>query len=304
MIPTFFVVTGVVFFLLQVAPGDAVDLILSESSPSQAERDRRRAELNLDKPAYIQYGLWLGKMVTGDFGTSMLRNAKVSSLVKERVPNSIRLGFMALVFGWMIAVPVGIISAVKVDTWIDYVARSLAVLMLSIPNFWVALMVIFVPALLFGVTPPLTYIPFDIDPFGNVVFFIIPALVLGVALTGTEMRMTRAMMLEVISQDYTRTARAKGLPERRVILGHALKNALIPVVTIMGTQTATLVGGVVIIEQIFGVPGMGQLLFQSITTKDFPVVQGVTTILSIFILAANLLVDLSYAWLDPRIKWS
>ncbi len=304
MIPTFFVVTGVVFFLLQVAPGDAVDLILSESSPSQAERDRRRAELNLDKPEYIQYGLWLGKMVTGDFGTSMLRNAKVSSLVKERVPNSIRLGFMALVFGWMIAVPVGIISAVKVDTWIDYVARSLAVLMLSIPNFWVALMVIFVPALLFGVTPPLTYIPFDIDPFGNVVFFIIPALVLGVALTGTEMRMTRAMMLEVISQDYIRTARAKGLPERRVILGHALKNALIPVVTIMGTQTATLVGGVVIIEQIFGVPGMGQLLFQSITTKDFPVVQGVTTILSIFILAANLLVDLSYAWLDPRIKWS
>lgn len=302
MVPTFFMVITLVFILLAVTPGDAVDLLFTEGSASPEEKARLRKELNLDQPFYVQYVLWLGKLAQGNFGTSLHRNKPVTTLLGERVPISFRLGAMALLIAWLIAVPVGVISAVRAETWIDHFARSFAVLMLAVPNFWMAVLVLIVPAFLWGISPPLKYVPFSIDPIANVTFFIVPALVLGVHLTGATLRMTRSMMLEVLSSDYIRTARAKGLTEVVVIVRHALKNALIPVVTIVGTQTATVLGGSVIIENVFAVPGMGQLLYEAILGKDIQVVQAIVVILAAFILLVNLLVDLSYAWLDPRVQ--
>lgn len=303
MIPTFFFTLTVVFFLLNIAPGDTLDLIYAEASPNEADKDRLRAELGLDKPVHVRYVVWLGKMLRGDFGTSFLRSASVMSVIQERVPNSIRLGVMALAIAWAIAIPVGVISAVRADTALDYIARGGAVVMLAVPNFWVAVLVIVIPANILGVSVAPPFMPFDVDPVANLTFFIIPALVLGIALTGSTLRMTRAMMLEVMRSDYIRTARAKGLAERVVIYRHALKNALIPVVTILGTQSALLVGGTIIIERIFSVPGIGNLMYMSVLSKDFPVVQAVVVMLSGFLLTMNLVVDLTYAWLDPRIKY-
>lgn len=304
MIPTYFMVLTTVFLLLNVAPGDTVDLLFAEFSPHEADKEQLRRELNLDKPLYVQYALWLGKTVTGDLGKSLQRGTTVWALIRERVPNSLRLGIMALSVAWLIAIPVGVLAAVKADTAADYIARSAAILMLSIPGFWVAVLVIVIPAYTVGISMTPSYVPFSVDPITNLRFFVVPAIVLGVFLTGTTLRMTRSMMLEVMRSDYIRTARAKGLTERTVIYRHALKNALIPVVTILGAQTALLIGGTVIIEQIFGVPGVGSLMYQSVLSKDFPVVQAVVVMLSAFVLMMNLIVDLTYAWLDPRIKYS
>lgn len=302
MIPTFFVVITIVFLVLSVAPGDAVDILFSEASPSKEDKDRIRAEFNLDKPIYVQYVLWLGKLARGDLGRSLQRNVPVWNLIMERLPNSFRLGLMAFMVAWIMAIPIGVLSAVKAETWVDHLARTFAVLLLAIPNFWLAVLALVVPALLWGFAPSVEYVPFYVDPVKNVTYFIVPSLILGASLTGATMRMTRSMMLEVMSADFIRTARAKGLAERAVIYRHALKNALIPVVTIIGTQTPTLVGGAVVIETIFAMPGMGQLLYLAIIGKDAPVVQAVVVFLSAFVLVVNLLVDLSYAWLDPRIR--
>ncbi len=304
LVPTFFIIITTVFVLLKVTPGDAVDLLFTEGSASPTEKARLRAELNLDKPLYQQYVLWLRDLGRGVFGTSLHRNKPVVTLLAERVPVSFRLGVMALLVGWCIAIPIGVITAVRADTWIDQLGRGFAVLMLSVPNFWVAILVLIVPAFTLGISPPLKYVPFFVDPVMNITFFITPALVLGVALTGTLLRMTRSMMLEVLGQDYIRTARAKGLRDRTVIVGHALKNALIPVVTILGTQVANVIGGSTIIENVYAVPGMGQLLYEAILGKDVQVVQAIVVILGGFILLVNLLVDLSYAWLDPRVRYS
>lgn len=302
MIPTFFLVTLTVFLLLSVAPGDTVDAMFSEASPNQADKDRFRREYNLDKPVYVQYALWMGKLAQGDLGTSLTRQTKVWNLIKERWPNTFFLSLLSLTIGWCIAIPVGIIAAVKAESAIDHVARGFAVLLLAVPAFWVAVLFLTVPAFLWGIAPKVSFVPFSTDPVAFVTYFIVPAFILGTTSTGTALRMTRAMMLEVMSADYIRTARAKGLRDRTVILKHALKNALIPVVTVIGSQTPTLVGGSVIIEQIFGVPGVGSLMLSAIQTKDFPVVQAVVVLLSIFVLIVNLLVDLSYVYLDPRIK--
>lgn len=302
MVPTFFLITLTVFLLLNVAPGDALNAIFTEASPNEADKERFRKELNLDKPVYVQYGLWLGKLARGDLGTSLVRQTKVWNLIKERWPNTFFLGVVSLAIGWVVAIPIGIIAAVKAESAIDQFARGFAILNLAIPTFWVAVLFLTVPAFMFGVAPRVTFVPFSLDPVGYVLYFMIPAFILGTHSTGTALRMTRAMMLEVLSSDYIRTARAKGLRERTVILKHALKNAMIPVVTVIGAQTPTLIGGSVIIEQIFGVPGVGSLLLSAIQTKDFPVVQAVVVLLSVFVLIVNLLVDISYAYLDPRIK--
>lgn len=305
MVPSFFIVLIVVFALINLGPGDRVALMADGSrSISKPDLDRARKELGLDKPLYQQFGIWLGGLITGNLGHSLVQGKPVSSMIKERAPVSLRLGFMALVIAWVIAIPLGILAAVKQDTWADYGVRSIAVLMLSVPNFWLATLVIVVPAAVFGVFIAPTYVPYSTDPWANIRFFVIPALVVGVYLTGATMRMTRAMVLEVLRADYIRTARAKGLGERVVIFRHALKNALIPVVTIVGSQTTVVIGGTVIIEQIFSVPGMGTMLLTAINTKDVAVVQAMVVFVAAFIMIMNLVVDLTYAWLDPRISYS
>lgn len=302
MVPTFLLITLTVFLLLSVAPGDVLDAIFEDATGNEADKAQFRKELNLDKPVYLQYLLWMGKLVQGDLGNSMYRQQRVWDIIKERWPQTFVLGVMSLTIGWVIAIPVGIIAAVRAESKVDHFARGFAVLMLAVPTFWVAVLFLTVPAFLWGIAPPVSFIPFSVDPVAYATYFLIPAFILGTHSTGTALRMTRAMMLEVMTSDYIRTARAKGLRERTVILRHALKNALIPVVTVIGAQTPTLIGGSVIIEQIFGVPGVGSLMLSAITTRDFPVVQAIVVLLSIFVLIVNLLVDISYAYLDPRIK--
>ncbi len=303
LIPALWLVITLTFLMLRVAPGDITDTVFMNASPNPGQREKLREELGLDQPIYVQYVRWLGDLVTLNFGYSLQRNQPVATLIKDRLPNSMRLGALAVLIGWCIAIPIGVISAVKQDTWIDYAARSAAIFMLSVPNFFLAVLVLVVPAYLFGWSPPLNAPPFAADPLSHMEFLIAPALMLGVGLTGTLMRMTRTMMLEVLRADYIRTARAKGLTERTVILKHALKNALIPVVTILGAQLALILGGSVIIENVFGVAGMGQMMLQAVNGKDVSVVQTVNVLLATLVLTMNLLVDVSYAWLDPRIKY-
>lgn len=304
LIPTYLMVLTMVFLLLRVTPGDAVDMLFTETVADPADKARIRAELGLDRPIYIQYVWWLGQLAQGDFGVSLHRNQRVSELLAEAIPVSFRLGVMSLIIAWCIAIPVGVLAAVKADSGLDQFARGFAVLMLAVPNFWIAIMVLTIPAFLIGWSPNVMYTPFTVDPMSNVTFFIVPALLLGTGATGTLLRLTRAMMLEVLRSDFIRTARAKGLNEGTVIIRHGLKNALIPVVTILGGQLANVIGGSTIIENVFAVPGMGRLLFTAIQGKDVQVVQTIIVIFAAFIMIMNLLVDISYAWLDPRVRYS
>jgi peptide/nickel transport system permease protein len=219
------------------------------------------------------------------------------------MPVSLELGIIATVFGFLIGVPIGIISAMRQDTWLDYALRSISVGMLAIPGYWIATLVIVYGALWFGWTPPIIYIPFNEDPWGNIRQFLLPAALLGITGSAGLMRLTRTTMLEVLRQDYVRTAWSKGLSERVVVIRHALRNAMIPVVTLMGLSLATIAGGTVIFEQIFNLPGMGRYLFLSVNQRDYPAVQGVVLVFAAIVVFANLLTDIAYGVLDPRIRY-
>ncbi|MBA7590993.1 Dipeptide transport system permease protein DppB [subsurface metagenome] len=225
------------------------------------------------------------------------------TLAAKALPISLELGFMGLIIAQLIAVPVGIISAIRQDKWSDYLGRSFALGCISFPNFWVATLIIIFPAIWWGYMAPIMHIPFFEDPIGNLKMFIVPAIVLGMALAGGTMRMTRTMMLEVLRQDYIRTAWAKGLRERTVILRHTLKNALIPVITMIGIMVPTVIGGVVIIEKIFSLPGMGRLVINAVIHRDETLVCGIVLIFSAFLVLTNLIVDLTYGFLDPRVHY-
>jgi peptide/nickel transport system permease protein len=269
--------------------------------------------LGLDVPMPTQYGRWIGVLpgadgsfsglIQGDFGTSMWRGTSVGEEIATRWPVTLELGFMALIIAQIIALPIGIFSALRQDTWGDYITRSFAILAISIPGFWLATLVIVFPSLWWGYMPPILLTTFLDDPIGHLQMFIIPAVVLGMAMSGMTMRMTRTMMLEVLRQDYIRTAWAKGLRERVVIIRHSLKNAIIPVITILGWQVPVLIGGTVIIEQIFNLPGMGRLFLDSIFLRDYTVVSGVAFLIAAGMVLINLIVDLTYAYLDPRIHY-
>jgi peptide/nickel transport system permease protein len=246
----------------------------------------------------------MGKIVLhGDLGDSLWEGTPVINDILARWPVTIELGLLGILISQLIALPIGIYSAMRQDTWGDYIGRSFAIISLSVPGFWLATMVIVLPSIWWGYSPPLNFIAFNVDPIGNLKMFIIPAIVLSLSLAGGSMRMIRSMMLEVLRQDYIRTAWAKGLKERVVIIRHALKNALIPVVTIMGGQLTLLIGGTVIIENIFQLPGMGQLLLTATTRRDYTVISGVMLIFAVVLVLSNLIVDLSYGFLDPRIKY-
>ena len=307
-IPTLFILSMLVFFMVRALPGDIVDLIVAENqfaAVSNEEKDRLRVIMGLDVPAHIAYVRWMrGILLEGTLGQSLQRgNRPVEGKILARVPVSLELGGVALLIGLLIALPVGIYSAVRQDTLGDYAGRSVAIFGLATPNFWLALMVLIFPGIWWGWTPPLRLFDFSEDPLAHIGMFIIPALILGTGLSAATMRMTRTMMLEVLRQDYVRTAWAKGLRERVVVVRHVLKNALIPVITLIGLQLPILVGGSVIIETLFNLPGLGSLLVQSLAKRDYPMVSGINLFFGAFILFNNLLIDLLYAYLDPRIRY-
>jgi len=318
MIPTLFIVSMVIFLLIRLIPGSAVDAMIGAQesiSGVTLNVDRAAIEkaLGLDVPMPVQYGRWIGVLpgadgsysglFQGDFGISIWRGTSVREEIAARWPVTLELGFLALIIAQLIALPIGIFSALRQDTWGDYITRSFAILCISIPGFWIGTLVIVFPSLWWGYMPPIRFTPFTEDPIGNLQMFIIPAIVLGMVMSGMTMRMTRTMMLEVLRQDYIRTAWAKGLKERVVILRHALKNALIPVVTILGWQVPVLIGGTVIIEQIFCLPGMGRLFLDAVFLRDYTVVSGVAFIISAGMVVINLIVDLTYGFLDPRVHY-
>jgi peptide/nickel transport system permease protein len=262
-----------------------------------------RAKLGLNRPVYVQYFEWLGAVTQGSFGESLWTRQPVRSELARRLPVTFTLGLMATGVAIAIGVPIGIIAAVRQDGILDFFARSAAIIGLSVPGFVKAIVVILLPAIWWGWTPLVRFTEFSKDPVAYVLQFILPATILGTASAAAIMRLTRAMLLEVLRQDYVRTAQAKGLAERMVIVKHSLKNAVIPVVTVLGLQVAQITGGAVIIEAIFGLPGMGQFLVDAIVQRDYPVIQGINLVIVVTIVGTNLFVDLLYAVLDPRIRY-
>ena len=306
IIPTLFILTILVFLSVRFIPGDAIDAMLG-SADFTAEVDRPALErmLGLDVPVHVQYGRWLGNIfLHGSLGHSLVWGQEaVEEKIVRRLPVTIELGVVAIVIGLLIALPVGIYSAIRQDTAADYVGRSIAVIGLATPNFWLGIMVMIYPAIWWGWSPPMEYIPFTEDPLGNLGVFIIPSVILGTAMSAATMRMTRTMMLEVLRQDYIRTAWSKGLKERVVIMRHALKNALIPIVTLVGMQLPMLVGGAVIMENIFNLPGLGRLMVEALIDRDYPVVSGVNLVFATAVMGLNLMIDLIYPYLDPRVRY-
>ena len=302
IVPTLLLVSAIVFSLTRLIPGDVVVLMFEEKAYAK-DLDALRAKLGLDKPLYVQYVTWLAKVVQGDLGESLWTKRPVLEEMVRRLPVSAELGALAIVVALLLALPIGVLSAIRQDTVQDYTARSLAIVGLSVPAFWKATLVIVLPSIWFGWAPPLQFTPYAQNPWQHLSQFIAPAIILGIASGASIMRLTRALMLEVLRQDYIRTAWSKGLRERRVVLKHAFKNAIIPVITIVGIQIGQIASGTVIMETIFGLPGMGRFLVDAIYQRDYPVVQGVNLLIASIIVCVNLLVDMTYAYLDPRIRY-
>ena len=331
VIPTLLIASVVVFFSVRFIPGDAIDLMVpnyaqfntgrddvcagafisdkkEETDSTDGEEcvdpgDALRSHLGLDQLSHVQYGKWLAGLMQGDLGKSIWTNIPVLEDILIRLPVSIELTLLTILLSLVIALPVGIYSGIRPETNSDYLLRSFAILLITVPSFWVATLVVVLPALWWQWTPPIAYIPFFEDPIEHLKMMLLPAVIMGMLFSGGTMRMTRTMILEVFRQDYVRTAWSKGLRERVVVLRHVLKNTFIPLVTILGLQIPYMIGSAVIIEQIFSLPGIGQLMFNALTRRDYPMVSGINITLACMVLLINLLVDLSYAWLDPRIRF-
>ena len=310
LVPTLLGLATILFLLVRLMPGDAAllqayageELGLQEGTDPEVIEDLRR-ELGIDKPIPIQYVVWLGDTARLDFGTSYWSGNPVSSEIKRRLPVTLELLLLSVLVSVSTGLVVGVVSAIYQDTPIDYLGRTVAVLGLSFPNFWVALLLIVLPALWWDYLPPLGYTPFLDDPRRNLEQFAFPSLTLGWALSATIMRITRSEVLEILRQDHVRTARAKGLKERSVIYKHVLRNSFIPVVTVIGLQIGFLIGGTVVIENVFGLPGLGGLILTAINQRDYPVIQTTVLFAALGFLVTNLVVDLSYGALDPRIRY-
>ena len=306
LLPTLVLASIIVFVTVRLIPGDVIDMMLSQNDVSADRKSREQliALLGMDRPMWQQYFRWISAIVLhGDLGTSLWQGTPVTQMLLARLPVTFELGAIALVIGLLIALPIGIYSAVRQDTRGDYLARSFSILLLAVPSFWLGTMVVVFPSIWWGWSPPIEYAPFAEQPFTNLKQMLLPGVVLGAALSAITMRLTRTMMLEVLRQDYIRTAWAKGLGERLVITRHALRNAMIPVVTLVGLQAPLLIGGAVIIEQIFVIPGMGLLLLDAVQQRDYPVITGVFLIVGVAVVLINLIVDLSYGLLDPKVRY-
>jgi peptide/nickel transport system permease protein len=305
MIPTLFGVALLVFLLLRVAPGDIVELKYAGSgtfAPKEA-LDRERAQLGLDRPLTQQFVSWIAGIAHFDFGLSMWTGRPITEEIKIRLELSVQLALMATVVAVLIAIPAGTLAALKQDTWIDYLVRILSIGGLALPSFWRGMVIILGFLIVFKWMPPLTFTSFWTDPWANLTQMIWPALAVGYRYSAMATRMTRSAVLEVLREDYVRTARAKGLLERAVVIKHALRNALLPVVTVIGLEFAFLIGGLVVTEQVFNLNGIGMLFVESITHRDYTMTQALVLLVSFAFIFMNLLVDLLYAYLDPRIHY-
>ncbi len=306
-LPTIVLTTIVVFGLFWIVPGDVATLILvgadGEDTATIEDIEKLRQELGLDRPIHVQYGEWLWNVLRGDLGTSLWYRVPVTEELKGRFLVTFELSVMAIIMAFIVGVPLGVISAVKQDTGMDYASRVFALIGVAMPNFWLGVLIIYGLAYWAGWLPPLGYASLWDDPLLNLQQLVFPAMVLSFSNLGLTARVTRSSMLEVLREDYVRTARAKGLQELVVLGRHTLKNALLPVITISGYQFAGLLGGVIIIESIFVVPGVGSWTIQSIHHRDFVVLQGVIVLVAVVILTLNLIIDLFYGILDPRIRY-
>ncbi|MXZ91481.1 MAG: ABC transporter permease [Chloroflexi bacterium] len=308
-IPTAFGVSVFIFLMLHVIPGDyATTLLLGgrDRALVATEEDfaRVRNQLGLDKPLHMQYVTWAGKLLRGDLGISWINRQPVLERMLPRIAVSAQLGLMAVLIASIIAIPGGVIAAVRQDTFFDYVLRFVSMIFESMPNFWIGLLLIVGLLTMFDWIPPISYANLWEDPWDNLMILIFPAMVVGARSSAGMLRMTRSSVLEALREDYVRTAEAKGLYRSRILFIHVLRNALLPVVTLAGFEVVFLMGGQVVIEQVFNIPGLGNLFIQAVGSRDFPVIQAIVMFIACVVLIANLLVDLMYAWLDPRIRYT
>jgi peptide/nickel transport system permease protein len=302
-IPTLIGISLIIFFMVRLLPGDIVDVLGGADVAGDPEaKAKAREQLGLNGSYIEQYWRWVSGLLHGDFGFSLRNTEPVSEVLINAIPITFELVLLGLLIAVVIGVPLGVLSAVKRDSAHDYAARVGGLIGVSIPNFWLATLLLLFTSRVFGWVPPLQYTPFYKDPLTNLQQFILPAISISVFTLAIVMRMVRATMLEVLGQDYVRTARAKGVKRKVVISRHALRNALIPVVTVVGFEVGILMGGSAIVEIIFGLPGLGNTLINAIFNRDYPVVQGATMLLAFIFIFANLLVDLLYGVLDPRIS--
>ncbi len=300
---TLFVVSMIVFSMMRLMPGDVVTRMV-EGQAYAPTLDALRKELGLDRPLAAQYLEWVaGIVLRGDLGRSYWTRQPIWDEFVRRFPVTLELAALTILISVVIGVAVGIVSAVRQDTLADYIGRIFAILALSVPYFGLAVLVVVLPSIYFKWTPVWTYVPFTTDPAANLKILLVPALVFGVTRAGPVMRIMRSALLDVLRQEYIRTAWSKGLSERAIVLRHALKNAMIPVITLVGLQTPLYIGGSVIIEAIFRLPGVGLFFFEALTRLDYPVVQSVNLIVAAMVVGLNLLIDLAYAVLDPRIRY-
>ena len=300
IIPVLVLVLGLVFIIFRMIPGDPALLILG-ANPDPDSLAALRHKFGHDQPLLVQYFKWLGDVLRGDLGSSRINDQSVTSLILEKIPVTFELAALAMIIGCVIGIPSGIISALKHDTWIDIGALAISLFGFSIPNYWLAILLMIAFARNLGWLPPAGYTPFNENPAAHIRYLILPAITMGLPIAAEQMRFLRASMLDVINQDYIRTAHGKGLSGRAVVVRHTLKNALIPFITITGLQLGSLLGGSVVIEQIFSWPGIGWLTYQSISSRDYATVQGTVLVGALGFLLMNLLVDIGYVLIDPRI---
>jgi peptide/nickel transport system permease protein len=302
LLPVVIVVSLVLFLLLRLMPGDPTTEILGQEATAE-DRAALRAELGLDTPVTQQFADWITGIVTGDLGTSWLTTEPVGGMIGERLAATVELGIIALLMAVFIGIPAGVLAAVRRRTKTDAALNSVSVVALSAPHFYVAALLILVFGLWLRLLPPSGYVPFTEDPIANLEHIVLPALTIGSTMVAVTMRQTRAALLATFSEDYIRTAEATGLSRRRIVLVYALRNAVVPVVTVLALQVGALMSATVVTETVFTVPGMGTLIVDSIFDRDLPVVQGAVLMVVVFVLLVNLLADIVYAWLDPRITY-
>ena len=305
MIPTLLGVAILVFLMLRVMGGDPVEVMLrgEGANVSQEVIEAERVRLGLDQPIYVQFGKWLGGMLTGDFGISLWTGKPVWQVFASRLQLSIQVAIMATILAVLIAIPLGTLSALYKDSWIDHLIRVVSIAGLAVPSFWLGMIIILLLLTYFHWHPPITFTPFFENPWQNLSQLIWPALAVGYRYSAVATRMMRSTLLEVLQEDYIRTARAKGVFERLVVIRHGMRNAMLPVVTVIGLEFAFLIGGLVVTEQVFNLNGIGKLFVQAVARSDFTMVQALVLLVAAFFILINFVIDLLYAWLDPRIRY-
>jgi peptide/nickel transport system permease protein len=306
-LPVLFGLSLAIFGSIRLVPGDViVSMTADAGNVPESQKEELRRQLGLDEPFVVQYVKWMGGMLRGDFGASLWRGTPVTQELRRTLPVTLELAVIALAIAVVLAIPIGVISAARQDTWMDYVGRLFSIGALSMPDFWLGTMAMLYLSLWFGWIPPIGegFRGLFENPGVNLQLIVLPALILGIRLSAGAMRMTRSTMLEVLREDYIRTAWSKGLRERSVVMRHALRNGMIPVVTIFGAQLGFLLGGSVVMETLFGLPGMGRLTLEAVRLRDYPVVQANVMVIGAVVVLLNLLVDVTYGWLDPRIRYS